>query len=57
MSGVELEKALQSSFKQRDLNVFENLAKAQEENKNWIIMTQDGRLLEFSKIEVSEKNS
>jgi 2-polyprenyl-3-methyl-5-hydroxy-6-metoxy-1,4-benzoquinol methylase len=39
VSGVELEKALQSSFKQRDLNVFENLAKAQEENKTYDVIT------------------
>ena len=39
VSGIELEKALQPSFKQRDLNVFESLSTAQEENKKYDIIT------------------
>jgi 2-polyprenyl-3-methyl-5-hydroxy-6-metoxy-1,4-benzoquinol methylase len=39
VSGIELEKALQPSFKQRDLDVFENLAKAQEENNKYDVIT------------------
>ena len=39
VSGVELEKALQPSFKQRNLDVFENLSKAQEENKKYDVIT------------------
>jgi 2-polyprenyl-3-methyl-5-hydroxy-6-metoxy-1,4-benzoquinol methylase len=39
VSGIELEKALQPSFRQRNLNVFENLSKAQEENKKYDVIT------------------
>ena len=39
VSGVELERALQPSFKQRNLDVFENLSKAQEENKKYDVIT------------------
>jgi len=39
VSGVELEKALQPSFKRRDLDVFEDLSKAQKENKKYDIIT------------------
>jgi len=39
VSGIELEKALQTSFKQRNLDVFENLSKAQEVDKKYDVIT------------------
>mgnify|MGYP001454862661 CR=1 FL=1 len=39
VSGVELEKALQPSFKQRNLHVFENLSKALEVDKKYDVIT------------------
>lgn len=39
VSGVELERALQSSFQERKLNVFSNLKEAQEESKKYDIIT------------------
>ncbi len=39
VSGIELEKALQPSFKRRGLDVFEDLSKAQKENKKYDIIT------------------
>ena len=39
VAGIELEKALQPSFKQRNLDVFEDLSKAQERNKKYDIIT------------------
>jgi 2-polyprenyl-3-methyl-5-hydroxy-6-metoxy-1,4-benzoquinol methylase len=37
--GIELEEALQSSFKERKLNVFSSLDKAQKENKKYDVIT------------------
>ena len=39
VSGVELERALQSSFQERKLNVFSNLKEAQEESEKYDIIT------------------
>ena len=39
VSGIELEKALQPSFKQRNLDVLEDLSKVQERNKKYDIIT------------------
>ena len=39
VSGIELERALQPSFKQRELDVFEDLATAQTANKKYDIIT------------------
>jgi len=39
VSGIELEKALQTSFKERELNVFSNLQLAQENGRKWDLIT------------------
>jgi 2-polyprenyl-3-methyl-5-hydroxy-6-metoxy-1,4-benzoquinol methylase len=39
VSGVELEEALQFSFKERRLNVFSSLKKAQEQNERYDVIT------------------
>jgi 2-polyprenyl-3-methyl-5-hydroxy-6-metoxy-1,4-benzoquinol methylase len=39
VSGIELERALQHSFQERNLNVFCNLGEAQEESKKYDIIT------------------
>ena len=39
VSGVELEKALQTSFNERELNVFSNLQLAQEDGQKWDVIT------------------
>ena len=39
ISGIELERALQPSFKQRGLDVFKDLAAAQTANKKYDIIT------------------
>jgi len=39
VSGVELEKALQTSFDERELNVFSNLQLAQEDGRKWDLIT------------------
>jgi len=39
VSGVELERALQSSFQERELNVFSNLKEAQEQSEKYDIIT------------------
>ena len=39
VSGIELEKALQRSFKERELNVFSNLQLAQKNGRKWDVIT------------------
>jgi len=39
VSGIELEKALQTSFKERELNVFSNLQLVQEDGQKWDVIT------------------
>jgi 2-polyprenyl-3-methyl-5-hydroxy-6-metoxy-1,4-benzoquinol methylase len=39
VSGIELEKALQTSFNERELNVFSNLQLAQEDGRKWDLIT------------------
>jgi len=39
VSGIELEKALQESFKERSLNIFSNLQLAQEDGRKWDVIT------------------
>jgi len=39
VSGIELEKALQRSFKERELNVFSNLQLAQKDGRKWDVIT------------------
>ena len=39
VSGIELERALQSSFQERKLNIFSNLNEAQEKNEKYDIIT------------------
>ncbi|MDB0021099.1 class I SAM-dependent methyltransferase [Candidatus Pseudothioglobus singularis] len=39
VSGIELERALQSSFQERKLNIFSNLKEAQEKNEKYDIIT------------------
>jgi 2-polyprenyl-3-methyl-5-hydroxy-6-metoxy-1,4-benzoquinol methylase len=39
VSGIELEKALQTSFQERELNVFSNLQLAQEDRRKWDVIT------------------